>query len=241
MKFDEDYQSYSSWAGVKNAKPLVRCFETHKPLTIGEYQIYGGSCSSPIVKDADVYIGFDHSMTMTENSWPWKENPSTEVYFHITDMQAPSNAKDFLQLIAWTAEQLKAGKKVHAGCIGGHGRTGTFLAALVTHMTGMKDSITYVRTHYCKKAVESTVQIAFLGKHFGILPAEPSKGGFGSYPKNAKQKQLFDSKPFTSPKSAGSPGKVVSSSSKSKPSAQSIQPVSSMKSIWIKPRTPETI
>jgi hypothetical protein len=33
---------------------------------------------------------------------------------------------------------------------------------------GIEDAITYVREHYCKKAVESSTQVAFLHKQYGI-------------------------------------------------------------------------
>ena len=66
-------------------------------------------------------------------------------------------------------------KRVHVGCIGGHGRTGLVLSALVAQMTGMPDPISYVRKHYCTKAVESTEQVTFLTKHFGAAKVEPSK------------------------------------------------------------------
>jgi hypothetical protein len=63
----------------------------------------------------------------------------------------------------------------------GHGRTGTFLAALVATM-GENDAINYVRTNYCQKAVESRVQVDFLAKHFGVKSASGTKsfGGSGS-------------------------------------------------------------
>lgn len=163
-------------AGMKGTNykgNLKRCLDSHKPLKIGDYQIYGGSCIDPRVRDADVYIGFDHNMGVSDRL-PW-ENPPQHVYFHITDGSTPTNAADFKKLVEWTALQLSAGKKVHAGCIGGHGRTGMFLAALVTHMTGEKDSIAYVRKHYCDKAVENSRQVDFLAKHFDITKAKGSK------------------------------------------------------------------
>ena len=52
-------------------------------------------------------------------------------------------------------------------------------------MRGETDAITYVRTHYCPKAVESTAQIDFLHKHFGIKKQKGSKSSVvwtkGSY------------------------------------------------------------
>lgn len=152
-----------------------RCFESHPPLKIGEYVVYGGSCSSPIVTDADVYVGFDYSMKKSPLAYPW--NSGDSFLFPITDMAAPSDPAEFHKLIQWLELQLIAQKKVHLGCIGGHGRTGTVLAALVKHMTGNEDAVTYVRENYCKKAVESAVQVAFLVKHYGIKEVEGAKEG----------------------------------------------------------------
>lgn len=190
------YESYGGkgWGGY------VRCYESHPPLKLpnSELVIYGGSCSSPIVKDATVYIGFDRSMNVGKRAYPWEDGHS--FLFKITDMRAPSNAEDFKALIKWTLTRLGLGDKVHAGCIGGHGRTGTFLSALVAEM-GEKDAISYVREHYCKKAVESTEQVNFLHDHFGVkkIGGYKSSGG-GSVTKfqtTGKGKDVIDDAPRT--------------------------------------------
>ena len=151
-----------------------RCHKSHPALKLPgtELVIHGGSCCNPVVTDADVYIGFDSGMQRTSARFPW--NSGTEVYFKINDMSPPDDAVEFAKLVSWTKTQLEAGKKVHAGCIGGHGRTGTFLAALVSAF-GEKDAIAYVRKHYCEKAVESSGQVKFLGKHFDVIPAPGHK------------------------------------------------------------------
>jgi hypothetical protein len=152
-----------------------RCYLTHPPLKLPgtDLVIYGGSCVDPAVKDADVYIGFDGGMKFTKRGYPW--NNGTEFLFRIPDMGTPTNQTEFGKLVDWTKTQLEAGKKVHCGCMGGHGRTGMFLAALVSRF-GEKDAITYVRKNYCKKAVESTEQVKYLKAQFGIAAAEPTKG-----------------------------------------------------------------
>jgi hypothetical protein len=176
----------SSWDDGYSVKKYKACWEDHQPLKIGKYKIYGGSCIAPLIKNADVYIGLDRGMERMIVEYPWnpsnKKKEVVEVYFPITDMQVPTgkNLEEFKKMIVWTAEQLVLGKKVHVGCIGGHGRTGTFLAALVKHMLGIEDAITYVRENYCKKAVESESQIQFLHKEFGIKTVAATKvSGFG--------------------------------------------------------------
>lgn len=162
-----------------------RCYEDHPPLPIGEFKIYGGSCGHPVVKDADIYVGFDMSMAITEMKYPWV--PGESFYFPIADQCAPKNPVLFAQLIDWLALQLTATKKIHLGCIGGHGRTGTVLAALVAKMLPDEpDAIGYVRKHYCSKAVESQAQIDFLVKHFKVATAEPRKMSWSTPPKVSK-------------------------------------------------------
>ena len=176
-----------------------RCFQKHPALKLpgSELLIYGGSCSAPVVKDADVYIGFDEgSMRFTERSYPWKAG--VEFLFKIGDMSTPEKPDEFKKLVSWTKTQLEAGKKVHCGCIGGHGRTGTFLAALCSEF-GEKDAITYVRKKYCQKAVESSSQVSFLHEHFGITKVD----GFKS------------SATYSTPSSKGGKASQVSQGSKS--------------------------
>lgn len=205
---DEDRwgSSSSTWKGGSSSykssnAPVVKCLHSHPALKIPgtDFVIYGGSCSAPAVSDADVYIGFDsYSMRFTERNWPWKKGQ--EVLFAVQDMDAPQKPDEFKKLIAWTIKQLQDGKKVHAGCIGGHGRTGTFLAALVKEMTGEVDAIAYVRKNYCDKAVESAKQIDFLAKEFGVTKVKASK----SYSSGSSKKDHYPAKAMSSPTKGGS-------------------------------------
>ena len=154
-----------------------RCYETHKglPIVVGDktYTVYGGSCSTPIHTNADVFVGLDYSMAKNPKIYPW--NGGMAVHFIIKDMGVPDSITEFVHLIEWISMQLIANHKVHIGCIGGHGRTGLVMAALVMHMTGNKDAITYVRSNYCKKAVESDAQIQYLHSVFNINLVATSK------------------------------------------------------------------
>lgn len=190
-------------SGGKVSGSFERCYHSHPAVVIDGCTIYGGSCSNPVVKDADVYIGFDRSMEMTTRSLPWTDG--IEFLYPITDMSAPKNPETFKKLIEWLSEQLRAGKKVHIGCIGGHGRTGLVLAALVKHMTGEEDAIAWVRKHYCKKAVETSEQIKFLGTHFGIKSASATK----SFSYSGKSGSTGKSVGFHQPSSIGSGSKTT--------------------------------
>ena len=158
------------------------CYHTHPKLLIGGGTLYGGSCISPLITDADVYIGLDSGMHV-QQYFPW-ERSVEQVLYPITDMCAPSDPKAFAKLVDYVCNQLHDGKHVHAGCIGGHGRTGTLFSAVFSVINGDKDAITTVRKLYCKKAVESSSQINFLHKHFGITKVDATKehGGTGYNP-----------------------------------------------------------
>lgn len=158
----------------------VSCYHSHPALKMPgtELLIYGGSCYTPEVKDADLYVGFDAGMTPTKKAFPW--NPGDEVFFPIKDMGVPSNVTEFKKMVQWVREQLEAGKKVHCGCIGGHGRTGMFFSALVSTFN-TPDATTYVRENYCKKAVESTEQVKWLHEHFGITKVAGYKSNLGGH------------------------------------------------------------
>lgn len=165
---------------TKDYKMKPRCHTTHKPIKLGNGEILGAACGSP--RDGyDIYIGFDYGMKFTHQPFPWdqKDDPVVEFQYHITDMCAPKSPKEFKKMINWCADQLDDGKKIHIGCIGGHGRTGTFLAALVSLYADLTDDpIKWVRKNHCAKAVESKSQIKFLVKHFGCKTAKPTKESY---------------------------------------------------------------
>lgn len=170
----------TKYADMTKATSYKRCSDTHHPLIIDvggdkAFQINGGSVHTVNPDKFDVVISFEGSYKGSDKALPW--TPGTEFTYRIQDGSAPSSPKNFGKLVEWVAHRLHEGDKVFCGCIGGHGRTGTFLAALVAHMMpGEKDAIQYVRDNYCKKAVESEVQVKFLQKHYGVLKATPSKG-----------------------------------------------------------------
>jgi protein-tyrosine phosphatase len=60
-------------------------------------------------------------------------------------------------------DRSRRGEHVEAGCLGGHGRTGTALACLaVLTGTPSSEAVAWVRAAYCEKAVETDEQRAFV-------------------------------------------------------------------------------
>ena len=59
---------------------------------------------------------------------------------------------------------------IEIACIGGHGRTGTFLASLlVREGWAPTDAIEYIRGGYCKKAIESKPQEELITEYHNLL------------------------------------------------------------------------
>jgi hypothetical protein len=145
--------------------------------------IFGGNAATPIVKDANVYVSLqDGSLSglATEVCGvdkcdpaidPCSDGKTIEIVFPIDDEGIPGDIPGFQRLVYWICHQLKKGRKVHVGCVGGHGRTGMVLVAIYAQMTGDKDAIQYVREHYCCRAVETAPQVKFLMRHYGVSAA----------------------------------------------------------------------
>jgi hypothetical protein len=149
-----------------NDKP--KCYTTHTRQDFGlDIALYGGSCLHPIIHDADVYIGLEKGMHVAQISAPWNNGCGSHL-FYIKNMEVPTDDQAFIKMLEWVSLQLISKKVVHIGCIGGHGRTGLVLAGLKYLMTDDKESIPYLRKHYCKKAVESDMQMNYLHKLFGL-------------------------------------------------------------------------
>lgn len=154
-----------------------RCAHSHPIFTYPDsdgavLSIQGGSCYSP-QGEYDVEIGFDGGMKMPDKITPWDK--TRFLRYPIPDQRVPKDKEEFEKLVDWTIDQMRAGKKVHCGCIGGHGRTGVFLAVLGFRLNGDVTIAKRIRKEYCAKAIESKEQIDWLEKHYGIERVEPRK------------------------------------------------------------------
>lgn len=173
-----NFTNQPKWLG--SSKSYKPCHETHPVLKLGKGEVLGASCNHPR-SGFDIYVGLDHGMAR-QPSYPWEvESKVVEVYFPVVDGSIPKDVGQYLNMVDWLVAQLDQGKRIHMGCIGGHGRTGTLLAALISRVHGDSNAGEWVRKNYCKSAIETTTQIKFLQEHFGISPVAPSKEGWGSY------------------------------------------------------------
>jgi hypothetical protein len=168
--------AYVYKAGSYKPDDFKQCYETHPPYEVAPgIVMFGGSGSHPIHSDCDVYISLTDWRKPGPKSWPW--NAGEDIVFPVDDFKVPKDAPEFKKLIAWTADQLRAGRKVHVGCTAGHGRTGMVLAALRATLVGPEQAIQHVRENYCKKAVDTEEQIRWLMTHFGVDHIGPRDRG----------------------------------------------------------------
>lgn len=85
---------------------------------------------------------------------PWPHE-----HFDWPDYGVPDDLDALRRALTDLLDRARGGERVEVGCLGGHGRTGTALACLaVLAGTPAGDALTWVRTHYCYKAVETDVQ-----------------------------------------------------------------------------------
>lgn len=175
IRHDEGYDS-ERWRD--DVQPTKRCHYNHKPLEIGGGVLHGGNCRDHFhLGRMDLYVALDACM-----QHPYFENASDvprAVYYPIRNMQIPNRPDKFIALVDLIVKELSEGHTVHVGCIGGHGRTGLVIAAVVARL-GLagedNDAIKWVREHYCKKAVETSSQEGFLVTHFGVKPKATKEG-----------------------------------------------------------------
>lgn len=89
--------------------------------------------------------------------------PSKLMVYPWPDLDVPREPSRFKKALHWLLRQAVDGKRVEIGCAGGHGRTGTVLAALLV-LQGMSRgrAAQRVRKSYCSEAIETRSQERFL-------------------------------------------------------------------------------
>jgi hypothetical protein len=79
------------------------------------------------------------------------------------DYGIPKDTRRLIRTLKWLLAQATKGQIVEVGCMGGHGRTGTVLAALLALQgVSARSAIRRVRRNYCEEAIESDRQFAFI-------------------------------------------------------------------------------
>lgn len=162
-------------SGFSSSRFTERCYVSHKPLKMGKGILHGGSAVNSL-PGMDLYVGLDHSMRDVRDGWV--DPPPLRIHFPIPDQGVPKELTEFKLMVTYLCNQLRKGKIIHIGCIGGHGRTGMLIAAIASEMGISKDPIQWVRDNYCLKAVESKSQVGFLVAHYGAKKAKSRDRGY---------------------------------------------------------------
>ena len=130
----------SSWRDRSGGDFARRCYAGHPPLPLpGDRQ---GDLRRvlPQPRRSSMPRSISASMPACASPGATALGAGRGALFPVRDMAAPDDAAQFRKLVEWTKGEVDAGRKVHVGCIGGHGRTGTFLAALVS-LYGEPDAV----------------------------------------------------------------------------------------------------
>lgn len=175
--------AWGNWnkGGMTNLATYVSCRHKGRELEFPNgKKIYGSSCHAKAPEgykpDFGIYLDscWFSEQTCLGLALPWQ------------DMGLPKLDRDLVDTALVLAQSLvDKGDVVEVGCVGGHGRTGTFLA-LVAMRNGVEtpeEAITYVREHYCEKAIESDTQEwyikAWYAEDHGLpIPEKPVKKSF---------------------------------------------------------------
>lgn len=79
------------------------------------------------------------------------------------DFGVPADRDTMITRLRALLDRARAGEQVEIGCLGGHGRTGTALACLaVLTAHPAADAVTWIRSAYCMRAVETAEQEAYV-------------------------------------------------------------------------------
>ena len=84
------------------------------------------------------------------------------------DFGVPTDTAAFVASLERVLDRARRGERVEVGCLGGHGRTGTAIAALAV-LAGhpADDAVAWTRARYCAHAVETPEQEALVA---GLAP-----------------------------------------------------------------------
>lgn len=139
--------------------PADLCSHRGEEVRVGRYTIMAGGTRYLQPED---FRRADLLVPLTDKAGPLEFGQRYEVLAGCLQDYGgvPEYWEEFLGVII---EELKRGKKILAFCVGSHGRTGTFLASLISILESEEetpDPIVAVRERHCEKAVETHAQAA---------------------------------------------------------------------------------
>ena len=173
MEGDSPKEEQLTWQHPQNPKtkatyvaPVRSCAHNRTPFSFNEHTIYlsGSSDRQTPVQGPDPTVAIYLDVTwlrgkvLSNGGMKKPEGEPHIVYLNWPDYGVVE-VQRLMCIARWALEQLEAGHTLEVGCVGGHGRTGTFVAGMMV-VTGFHpdDAIKEVRTNYCPNAVESKPQ-----------------------------------------------------------------------------------
>jgi len=155
------------WKNGTYTKSWPVCHHHLFPYTLTQGKIYLSGYSALIAKTRrqgpiptiGVYLSHDWliDQVVSNNGFSTPTRPKV-AYVGWPDFGIIS-VETLYKVAVWTAEQIELGANVEVGCYGGHGRTGTLVAAIdMLSGKSAKDAIADVRRLYCSKSIETIRQ-----------------------------------------------------------------------------------
>lgn len=148
--------------------PMPVCSHHLQPLEIASGRKIYLSASRDIKKlakgptpDAGVYLaqGWINDRILTNDDTDLRTAGAMRIMYLEWMDYGGVDMMRFAQALKWARERLFAGEVLEVGCMGGHGRTGTFAAAMAVVLgKGGQEAIDFVRKEYCDRAIESDAQ-----------------------------------------------------------------------------------
>ena len=186
---DELFEGFPDWDGPTHARPLApraaassawrpwECCHWRQPVQLlGGITVFASAwLDRPARHPVDLNwpdVGF-----YLDGSWaqatmfcspgfrpPFaRHRRSKTVLYPWPDRGVPNDAAQLRQALRWLLRQAAEGRRIEIGCAGGHGRTGTALAALmVLQGASVHDAVRLVRRTYCEDAIETRAQVELL-------------------------------------------------------------------------------
>lgn len=171
---DSNWQNVSSKSKCKHFMQEFKITDEHSIFASADRDApYHEKRNEKDYPDVGMYLysgwvsGLSNFTSTTGLDVPWtngkKAAPWPMAYLEWHDYGVPESFDTTITVLEWTWQQILDGKRVETGCLGGHGRTGTFLALLLVKQ-GVKPgtACTQVWDEYCEEAIESKSQVELI-------------------------------------------------------------------------------
>lgn len=114
-----------------------------------------------------ILTGNDEAKAMMPGVFVIRTEPTIRIEW--PDMSIPELSGEWWDSLVLGLNALPEPIRVGVWCVGGHGRTGTFLSILAgLAFNNVGDPVAYIRKNYCEEAVETQWQIAYIEAVTGL-------------------------------------------------------------------------